>query len=107
VSSIQRGQRLTDRHTSLFEQDALAELLANGAYERHVRSIRRRNTERRMVLLQALADHLGHSVTIVGADTGLHVVACSTASLPIVSPRSPQPHAQPGSAYIPFHRCMT
>lgn len=73
--AFSEAKRLTDRHTPLFEQDALAELLANGAYERHVRSIRRRNAERRMVLLQALAEHLGQSVTIVGADTGLHVVA--------------------------------
>jgi GntR family transcriptional regulator/MocR family aminotransferase len=68
------AKRLTDRHTPLPEQDALADLLASGAYERHVRSIRRRNTERRAVLLQALAD-LCPAVTIAGADTGLHVVA--------------------------------
>lgn len=69
------AKRLTDRHTPLVEQDALAELLASGAYERHVRGIRRRNAERRTVLLQALADELGPAVTIAGADTGLHFVA--------------------------------
>ena len=68
------AKRLTDRHTPLLAQDALADLLASGAYERHVRNIRRRNAERRAVLLQALADDLGSSVTIVGADTGLHLV---------------------------------
>ena len=31
------AKRLTDRHTPLPEQDALADLLASGAYERHVR----------------------------------------------------------------------
>lgn len=68
------AKRLTDRHTPLLDQDALADLLASGVYERHVRSIRRKNAERRTVLLQAIADHLGSSVTVVGADTGLHVV---------------------------------
>ncbi|GLS33471.1 Glycosyl hydrolase family 3 N terminal domain-containing protein [Mesorhizobium albiziae] len=68
------AKRLTDRHTPLLEQDALADLLASGAYERHVRSIRRKKTERRTVLLQSLGDNLGASVTIAGADTGLHVV---------------------------------
>jgi GntR family transcriptional regulator/MocR family aminotransferase len=67
------AKRLTDRHTPLPEQEALADLLASGAYERHVRGIRRRNTERRTVLLQALADL--PAVTIAGADTGLHLVA--------------------------------
>jgi GntR family transcriptional regulator/MocR family aminotransferase len=69
------AKRLTDRHTPLPEQDALADLLASGAYERHVRGIRKRNAERRAVLLQALADELGSAVTVVGAETGLHVVA--------------------------------
>ncbi|ACL63084.1 PLP-dependent aminotransferase family protein [Methylobacterium nodulans] len=73
--AFSEAKRLTDRHTPQLEQDALAELLASGAYERHVRSIRRKNTERRAVLLQALADELGPAVTIAGADTGLHVVA--------------------------------
>jgi GntR family transcriptional regulator/MocR family aminotransferase len=68
------AKRLTDRHTPLPEQEALADLLASGAYERHVRSIRRRNGERRAALLQALADDLGPAVTIAGAATGLHVV---------------------------------
>jgi GntR family transcriptional regulator/MocR family aminotransferase len=72
--AFSEAKRLTDRHTPLLEQDALADLLASGAYERHVRCIRRKNTERRAVLLQALADNLGSSVTIAGANTGLHVV---------------------------------
>ena len=69
------AKRLTDRHTGLFGQDALSELLANGAYERHVRAIRRRNTERRALMLKMLMDGLGPAVSIVGADTGLHIVA--------------------------------
>ncbi|WP_069882877.1 PLP-dependent aminotransferase family protein [Bosea sp. BIWAKO-01] len=69
------AKRLTDRHTPLLEQEALAELLSEGAYERHVRSIRRTNAARRAVLLQALAEELGPMVSVEGADTGLHVVA--------------------------------
>lgn len=72
--AFREAKCLTDRHTPLLEQDALADLLTSGAYERHVRSIRRKNTERRAVLLQALADALGSSVTLAGVDTGLHVV---------------------------------
>lgn len=75
IPAFAEAKRLTDRHTPLLEQEALAELLAEGAYERHVRSIRRKNSERRAVLLQALAEEIGPSVTVEGADTGLHVVA--------------------------------
>lgn len=72
--AFREAKRLTDRHTPLFEQDALAELLTSGAYERHVRAIRRRNADRRAALLEALSDALGTTVRIAGSDTGLHLV---------------------------------
>ncbi|MFE1598981.1 MocR-like pyridoxine biosynthesis transcription factor PdxR [Methylobacterium sp. ID0610] len=69
------AKRLTDRHTSLPEQEALADLLASGAYERHVRTTRRRNGERRAALLAALAADCAGAVTVAGAEAGLHLVA--------------------------------
>jgi GntR family transcriptional regulator/MocR family aminotransferase len=69
------AKRLADRHAPGLEQEALAALIVSGAYERHVRRVRRRNGERRAALLAALATHLGQGVTVVGADAGLHVVA--------------------------------
>ncbi len=68
------AKRLTDRHAPLLEQEALAELLASGGYERHVRSIRRRNAERRSATLEALAAACGDGVAVEGAATGLHLV---------------------------------
>lgn len=73
--AFSEAKRLTDRHAPMLEQDVLAELLTSGAYERHVRSIRRKNAERRDILLQALTDCLGSRIAVAGADTGLHVVA--------------------------------
>lgn len=75
ASSFARAKRLADRHAPSLEQEALAELIESGAYERHVRRVRRRNAERRAGLLAALATHLGDAVSVVGADAGLHVVA--------------------------------
>lgn len=69
------AKRLTDRHTPLAEQEALTQLLDDGAYERHVRAARRRNGERRAALLDALARAFGRAVRISGSETGLHVVA--------------------------------
>jgi GntR family transcriptional regulator/MocR family aminotransferase len=69
-----KAKRLADRHTPGLEQDALADLIGSGAYERHVRRVRRRNGGRRAALLAALSATLGHQVTVVGADAGLHVV---------------------------------
>ncbi len=72
--AFEAAKRLTDRHSPLMEQDALADLLESGAYERHVRGIRRRNTERRAILLEALKCDFGPAARVVGAGTGLHVV---------------------------------
>lgn len=69
-----KAKRLTDRHTPGLEQEALATLIESGAYERHVRRVRRRNGERRAALLTALSAVLGDAATVVGADAGLHVV---------------------------------
>ena len=69
------AKRLSDRHSPALEQDALTGLITSGAYERHVRSARRRNRERRAVLLASLSQAFGDDVTVVGADAGLHLVA--------------------------------
>ena len=74
VPPLPAAKRLTDRHTPLAGQEALADFLASGAYERHVRSIRRRNAVRRDALVAALTHHLGDVVTIAGAAAGLHLV---------------------------------
>ncbi|MDK1388661.1 PLP-dependent aminotransferase family protein [Sinorhizobium sp. 8-89] len=68
------AKRLTDRHTPTAEQEALAALIESGAYERHVRRVRRRNGERRAALLSALKRAFADRIRIMGADAGLHVV---------------------------------
>jgi GntR family transcriptional regulator / MocR family aminotransferase len=72
--ALARAKRLMDRHSSLYDQQAMTVLLESGAYERHVRSMRRKYAQRRTVFLEALKETLGNSVTIVGSETGLHVL---------------------------------
>jgi GntR family transcriptional regulator/MocR family aminotransferase len=73
-AAFAKAKRLADRHAPSLEQEALAELIRSGAYERHVRRVRRRNGERRAALLAALSANLGDAVTVAGAEAGLHVV---------------------------------
>ncbi|WP_448952431.1 MocR-like pyridoxine biosynthesis transcription factor PdxR [Labrys neptuniae] len=54
VPVFTRAKQIMDRHSPALEQDALATLLESGAYERHIRRIRRRMAERRGTLLDAL-----------------------------------------------------
>jgi GntR family transcriptional regulator/MocR family aminotransferase len=65
---------LCDRHTATLEQEALAELIATGMYERHLRRLRRKNAARRAVLLDAIGKHLGDRVTVTGDGAGAHIV---------------------------------
>jgi len=69
------AKQITDRHTPLIEQEALAAMLESGAYESHVRRARRRNAERQQALLDALRRRFGDRVRIEGIAAGLHVVA--------------------------------
>jgi GntR family transcriptional regulator / MocR family aminotransferase len=65
---------LSDRHTSTLEQEALAEFIVTGAYERYLRRARRLNTRRRQVMLEAIHRYLDGRVTVSGDASGVHVV---------------------------------
>ena len=77
---------LCDRHTPTLEQETLADFITTGAYERHLRRVRRENTQRRDALLEALGDGMSGRVEVTGESSGTHVVLwpkkrCSEAGL--------------------------
>ncbi|MBB3394243.1 PLP-dependent aminotransferase family protein [Rhizobium sp. BK060] len=74
VDVFTRVKLLSDRHAPALEQEALAAFIESGAYEGHIRRIRRLNGKRRASLLDALSSEFGEDVSIVGADAGLHLV---------------------------------
>lgn len=74
VAPLRRAKQLADRHPPMLEQMVLAELIRSGAYERHLRRLRRANERRRAALIAAIAAHLGPAARIEGTDSGLHVV---------------------------------
>jgi GntR family transcriptional regulator / MocR family aminotransferase len=78
-SALREGWRaareLADIHSCLFAQAAMASFLASGAYERHVRKMRKAYAARREALLEALGAAFGEGggVEVLGAAAGLHV----------------------------------
>jgi GntR family transcriptional regulator/MocR family aminotransferase len=74
VEPFTRAKVLADGGSPRLEQEALAEFIASGAFERHVRRSRLRNGERRAVLLEALRARLRGRIDVAGANAGLHVV---------------------------------
>ncbi|NMG76209.1 PLP-dependent aminotransferase family protein [Aromatoleum diolicum] len=75
VSTFAAAKRLADRHAPTGIQRALAVLLRDGSYDRHVRRMRRLQHARQRALLDALSAHLGDRVVVQGSASGLHLVA--------------------------------
>jgi GntR family transcriptional regulator/MocR family aminotransferase len=78
VPAFTSAKWLCDRHTATLEQETLAEFIATGMYERHLRRIRRRNTAHREALLDTIRKYLGDRVEITGDGAGTHVVLWPT-----------------------------
>ncbi|WP_256596417.1 MULTISPECIES: aminotransferase class I/II-fold pyridoxal phosphate-dependent enzyme [unclassified Pseudomonas] len=74
VHVFREAKRLIDRHSPRWEQSVLASLIDSGAYERHVRHLRRDNEQRRKALLEAVDQQLRDYGKLVGMAAGLHGV---------------------------------
>ena len=73
LATFRAAKWLSDRFSPTLEQAALAELLQQGYFLRHVRRTRRRNALRRKALLEAL-EPLGNKVRVEGSNAGLHLL---------------------------------
>ena len=74
VARLRRAKWLADRHTPVPEQAALADFIAEGHLERHIRRMRRIYGERRDALVESLDRHFGDGVQIHGDAAGMHVL---------------------------------
>ena len=65
---------LCDYHTPTFDQEVLADFIAEGHFERHLRRSRARNASRRAALLDAVDEHFGGTAQVSGENAGVHLV---------------------------------
>ena len=72
VFSLARA--LEDHGSATLQQQALASVIDNGEYERHVARVRRILADRRATLLEECARRFGGSAEVLGAATGSFVV---------------------------------
>ena len=72
---MRRAKWLADRQTPVPEQAALADFIAEGHLERHIRRMRRIYGARRDALVESLERHFGGRVEIHGEAAGMHVLA--------------------------------
>jgi GntR family transcriptional regulator/MocR family aminotransferase len=65
---------MSDRYSAMLGQEALADFIAGGHFERYLRRSCARNGARRRVLIQALREKLGERIEIAGENAGVHLV---------------------------------
>jgi GntR family transcriptional regulator/MocR family aminotransferase len=63
-----------DRFSPMLAQEALADFIASGQFERYLRRAGARNAARRRTLIAALRQHFGARVEIAGENTGVHLM---------------------------------
>jgi GntR family transcriptional regulator/MocR family aminotransferase len=73
LAAVAEAKRYADAGSPVLLQAAFARMLASGAYDRHVRRMRRRQRDRRNALVRALARHLPDA-EVGGIAAGLHAV---------------------------------
>jgi GntR family transcriptional regulator/MocR family aminotransferase len=74
VAPFQAAKALADTGTGGLEQRTLAGFIRDGHFDRHVRRVRARNSERRDTLVEALHERVADRVQVLGANAGLHVM---------------------------------
>jgi GntR family transcriptional regulator/MocR family aminotransferase len=65
---------VSDRFSSMLPQEALADCIASGQFERYLRRASSRNAARRRALIEALGKHFGNRIEIAGENTGVHLL---------------------------------
>ena len=73
VDAVAETKRVADRHTSVLDQLAFAELIEGGGFDRHLRAARTRYRRRRDLLVGALADRVP-ALQPQGIAAGLHLL---------------------------------
>ena len=74
VDAFAAARELTDRHPPGPDQGVLAQFIAGGHFERHLRRMRRLYAERQKALVEAARRHLAGGLEVLPAESGMHLV---------------------------------
>jgi len=74
VRPFMAAKWIGDRFSATLAQEALADFIASGQFERYLRRAGARNAARRRALTESLRAHLGDRVEIAGENTGVHLL---------------------------------
>jgi GntR family transcriptional regulator / MocR family aminotransferase len=74
VPFIAQAKWLSDRQLPMLEQKVLADFIEAGHLESHIRKMRSHYDRLRQALVQALQQHFGSRVEILGEKAGIHLM---------------------------------
>jgi GntR family transcriptional regulator/MocR family aminotransferase len=74
MPALRVAKMLADRHVPLLTQAVLSLFLSEGYFDRHLRRMRKIYRARRDVLVAALHEHFGSTITISGTASGMHML---------------------------------
>jgi GntR family transcriptional regulator / MocR family aminotransferase len=74
VPFIAQAKWLSDRQLPMLDQKVLTDFIEAGHLESHIRKMRSHYDRRRQVLVNALQQHFGQHITILGERAGIHVM---------------------------------
>lgn len=69
-----KAKSIVDRGAPTLTQAAVADFITEGHFERHLRRLRKEYGRHRQILVTAIKEHLGDSVTFAAEPAGLHVM---------------------------------
>jgi GntR family transcriptional regulator/MocR family aminotransferase len=85
-AAVHRAKQVTDWHTPMPLQVALAQFIEGGGFSRHVRKMREVYCIRREIIIEALTRQFGDCLQVVPSIAGLHITALArTASAEQIS----------------------
>ncbi|GAA0178378.1 PLP-dependent aminotransferase family protein [Clostridium sediminicola] len=75
IEPIYQIKSLIDIHCPTLNQATMDKFIAYGYLEQHIAKTKKIYKKRRLILINALIDTFGKNVTILGKETGIHLVA--------------------------------
>ena len=81
TAAVQKAKFLTDWHTALLPQIALAQFLDEGGFARHIRRMRGVYQVRHEIITHALTHELAQHLELIPSAVGLHVAAVARRSV--------------------------
>lgn len=74
VDVFAAARALNDLHAPITDQMVLADFIAEGHFERHVRRMRTLYRDRQAVLIEQVGKHLGGLLNAEPSDAGMHII---------------------------------